>query len=157
ESVASVYGSPALTGKGAGRDLVLARLATSSVFHFAGHAIINADQPERSYLALASTGSGDPDDGILRAAEIERLHPSNLQLVVLSACSTLSPRPSHTGAIAGLAYSFLHAGVPSTVSTLWDVSDEDVADLLVDFHRRLVEGKGKSAAEALRWAQLEAM
>ena len=56
-----------------------------------------------------------------------------------------------------MAYSFLRAGVPATVSTLWDVSDEDVADLLVDFHRRLVEGKGKPAAEALQLAQLEAI
>jgi CHAT domain-containing protein len=54
-----------------------------------------------------------------------------------------------------LAYSFLRAGVPATVSTLWDVRDEDVANLLVDFHRRLVERK--PAAEALRSAQREAI
>ena len=144
-----------LTGGEARRDSVLALLATSSVFHFAGHAIINSDQPELSYLALASTGSGGADDGILRAREIGDLLPSNLQLVVLSACSTLNPRPSHTGAIAGLAYSFLRAGVPATISTLWDVSDEAVAELLVDFHHRLVDGK--PAAEALRSAQVAAM
>jgi CHAT domain-containing protein len=156
QGVANAYRSHRLlTGGEARRDSVLTLLATSSVFHFAGHAIINSDQPELSYLALASTGSGSADDGILRAREIGDLHPSNLQLVVLSACSTLNPRSSHTGAIAGLAYSFLQAGVPATISTLWDVSDEGVADLLVDFHHQLVDGK--PAAEALRSAQRAAM
>jgi CHAT domain-containing protein len=156
QGVANAYRAHRLlTGQEARRDSVLALLTTSSVFHFAGHAIINSDQPELSYLALASTGSGGADDGILRAREIGNLRPSNLQLVVLSACSTLNPRPSHTGAIAGLAYSFLRAGVPATVSTLWDVSDEAVVELLVDFHHRLVEGV--PAAEALRSAQRAAM
>jgi CHAT domain-containing protein/Flp pilus assembly protein TadD len=156
QQVADAYPSHHLLTRGAARrDSVLALLPTSSVFHFAGHAIINSDQPELSYLALASTGGGTVDDGILRAREIGTLLPSNLQLAVLSACSTLNPRPSHTGAIAGLAYSFLRAGVPATISTLWDVSDEAVASLLVDFHRRLVGGT--PAAEALRSAQLAAM
>lgn len=144
-----------LTDGQARRDSVVALLATSSVFHFAGHAIINSDQPELSYLALAGTGAGGGSDGMLRAREIGNLRPSNLQLVVLSACSTLNPRPSHTGAIAGLAYSFLRAGVPATISTLWDVSDEAVASLLVDFHRQVVGGK--PAAEALQSAQRAAI
>ena len=156
ERVAKQYPSHRLlTRENARRDSVVALLATSSVFHFAGHAIINSDQPELSYLAFAGTGAGSAGDGILRAREIGDLHPSNLQLVVLSACSTLDPRPSHTGAIAGLAYSFLRAGVPATISTLWDVSDEAVADLLVDFHHRLVEGR--PAAEALQLAQRAAI
>jgi CHAT domain-containing protein/Flp pilus assembly protein TadD len=152
QGVAKQYPSHRLlTAERARRDSVLALLATSSVFHFAGHAIINSEQPELSYLALASTGTGGADNGILRAREIGNLHPSNLQLVVLSACSTLNPRPSHTGAIAGLAYSFLQAGVPATISTLWDVSDKAVAELLIDFHHQLVTGI--PAAEALRSAQ----
>lgn len=158
QRIANQYPSHVLlTAERARRDSVLALLSTSSVFHFAGHAIINSDQPELSYLALASAGSGrgSGDNGILQAREIANLHPSNLQLVVLSACSTLNPRPSHTGAIAGLAYSFLRAGAPATISTLWDVGDEDVAELLVDFHHQLVEGK--PAAEALQSAQRAAL
>ena len=156
QRVASQYRSPQLLkGPQARRDSVIALLATSSVFHFAGHAIINSDQPELSYLALASTKTGGPDDGLLRAREIGNLHPSNLKLVVLSACSTLNPRPSHTGAIAGLAYSFLRAGVPATISTLWDVSDAAISELLVDFHHQLVGGR--PAAEALQSAQRAAI
>jgi len=124
-----------------------------SVFHFAGHAVANGDQPGLSYLALASQHADE--EGTLRAAEIGRLRLSNLQIVVLSACSTLNPRPSRMGAIAGLAYSFLRAGAPATVSTLWDVDDAVTTELLVSFHNRFAGGT--PAAEALRLAQQDAL
>jgi CHAT domain-containing protein len=57
--------------------------------------------------------------------------------------------------MAGLAYSFLRAGVPATISTLWDVADEATTDLLIGFHRHLASGE--SVPQALRVAQLEAM
>jgi CHAT domain-containing protein len=153
QRVAELYPkSRLLTGDQARRTSVVELLAASSVFHFAGHAITNGDQPELSYLALAT---GDGDDGTLRGKEIGGLRLSNLELVVLSACSTLNPRPSHIGAIAGLAYSFLRAGVPATISTLWDVSDDVTADVLVEFHRHFA--RGVSAAEALHLAQLRAL
>src|SRR6185436_6227741 len=110
----------------------------SSVVHFAGHAVFNSERPERSYLALAP--SGFDDRGVLEARDIGKLRLSGVRVVVLSACSTLNPRPTRTGAIAGLAYSFLRAGAPATISTLWDVSDEATTDLLVSFHRRLASG-----------------
>jgi CHAT domain-containing protein len=59
------------------------------------------------------------------------------------------------GAIAGLAYSFLRAGAPATVSTLWDVDDEVTTELLVSFHSRFAGGM--PAAEALRLAQQDAL
>jgi CHAT domain-containing protein len=139
-----------MTRTDARRDAVVERLATNTVFHFAGHAIANSVQPELSYLALAPADSGN--DGRLRGREIGDLRLSNMQLVVLSACRTLNPRASHVGAISGLAYSFLRAGVPATISTLWDVSDQATTDLLIDFHTRFASGV--SAAEALRRAQL---
>ncbi|HEX6042155.1 CHAT domain-containing protein [Longimicrobium sp.] len=137
----------------AGREPVLEQLSQYSVVHFAGHAVFNSARPELSYLALASdsTVSG----GRLPAWEIGELHLSNVQLVVLSACSTLSPRPSRAGAAAGLAYSFLRAGVPATVSTLWDVHDDVTTPLLTDFHRRFASGA--TAPEALRQAQIQSL
>jgi CHAT domain-containing protein len=142
-----------LTGAAASRAQVLRSLRSSSIVHFAGHAVFNEAQPELSFLALAP--DGDADDGTVRAWEIGELRLSNARVVVLSACSTLSPRVSRMGAVAGLAFSFLRAGAPATVSTLWDVSDQSTADLLVDFHRRLAVGL--STPEALRLAQLDAM
>ncbi|HET7460796.1 MAG TPA: CHAT domain-containing protein [Longimicrobium sp.] len=142
-----------LVGPQATRGALLRDLSRASVLHFAGHAVFNAEQPELSYLALAPGGPGGP--GILRAWEIGHLAATNLETVVLSACSTLSPRPSHAGAPAGLAYSFLRAGAPATVSTLWDVRDQTTTPVLVEFHRRVAAGT--PAAEALRQAQVAAL
>ncbi|HYH82944.1 MAG TPA: CHAT domain-containing protein [Longimicrobium sp.] len=142
-----------LMGARASRATLLRHLPGHTLLHFAGHAVFNAESPELSYLALAPDGAGGP--GILPAWEIAHLPASNLVTVVLSACSTLNPRPTHAGAPAGLAYSFLRAGAPSTVSTLWDVSDQATTGVLVEFHR-LVAG-GTPPAEALRRAQVAAL
>ena len=154
EQVARRYGRPQLlTGAEASRDRVLELLPKYGVFHFAGHAVANGDQPELSYLALGSQRSDE--NGTLRAGEIAKLRLSNLQIVVLSACSTLNPRRSRMGAIAGLAYSFLRAGAPATVSTLWDVDDAVTTELVVSFHNRFAGGM--PPAEALRLAQQDAL
>lgn len=143
-----------LVETGATRAAVLSQLATYSIFHFAGHAVFNGEQPGASYLALApNTETGD--DGRLTAAEIGALGLPDLRVVILSACSTLSPRPSRAGATTGLAYSFLRAGAPATISTLWDVVDGRTGPLLTEFHRRFAAGA--TAAEALRQAQLQAL
>jgi CHAT domain-containing protein len=141
-----------LVGAKVRRDSLLNLLPSSSVFHFSGHAIFNSEQPELSYLALTSE-NGDP--GILPAWEIAGMRLSKMNVVVLSACSTLGPRLSRSGVTAGLAYSFLRAGAPATVSTLWDVDDRETTDLLVDFHERFAAGA--SVAESLRQAQLDAL
>jgi CHAT domain-containing protein len=152
--VAALYpGATLLRGRDARRGSVLQLLPEHSVIHFAGHAVFNASRPELSYLALAPDAPGE--GGALRAWEIGGLRLSNVQVVVLSACSSLSPRASRTGAVAGLAYSFLRAGAPATVSTLWDVEDGATTELLVRLHRHLAAGT--PAAEALRLAQVEAL
>jgi CHAT domain-containing protein len=118
-----------------------------SAFHFAGHAVFIPDQPELSYLAMAG------ERGLMEAREIPNLRLSNLQVVVLSACSTLGQRATRSGPAAGLAYSFLRAGVPATVSSLWDVDDSDTNKLMVVFHRHL--SRGVPPDSALRMAQVE--
>jgi CHAT domain-containing protein len=154
EQIARLYDRPQLLMDAeASRDRVVELLPKYGVFHFAGHAVANGDQPELSYLALGSRRSNE--EGTLRAGEIAKLRLSKLQLVVLSACSTLNPRRSRMGAIAGLAYSFLRAGAPATVSTLWDVDDEVTTELLVSFHTRFAGGM--PAAQALRLAQQDAL
>lgn len=153
-AVAALHaGSALLSGANARRGAVLGLLGERSIFHFAGHAVFNARQPELSYLALAPDGDGE--SGVLRAQDIAALRLSKVDVVVLSACSSLTPRPSRTGAVAGLAYSFLRAGAPATVSTLWDVDDGSTSELLVAFHRHLAAGA--PASEALRAAQLQAL
>jgi CHAT domain-containing protein len=155
EHVAALYPDRTLLiDTAARRDTVISLLHTHRVFHFAGHAVFNEDRPELSYLALA-VSRGRVGHGALEAREISDLRLPNLELVVLSACQSLSSRPSRTGAVAGLASSFLQAGSPAIISSLWDVSDDVTGPLLSTFHR-LFAG-GTPAARALRDAQLEAL
>jgi CHAT domain-containing protein len=152
--VARLYPSARLLkGAAARRHRVTGLLPEYPLFHFAGHAVHNVEQPELSYLALAPDTAGGT--GVLYAWEIPELRLSNVRVAVLSACSTLGPRPSRAGPTTGLAYSFLRAGVPATVSTAWDVDDRETTELLVELHRRLAGGA--SVAEALRQAQLWAL
>jgi CHAT domain-containing protein len=144
--------STQLSGDEATQARVIEALATASSLHFAGHAVFDEDRPELSYLALASDSASE---GRLSAREIGSLRLSHLRLVVLSACSTLNPRSTRNGPVAGLAYSFLRAQAPALISTLWDVRDDASATLLVAFHRRLVQHERPS--EALRKTQLEAL
>ena len=150
KQVATVYGrSTLLLDSAATPDSVVSKLRHTSAFHFAGHAVFDLDRPDRSYLAMAPSASSN---GRLEAREIARLGLSNLQVVVLSACETLGSRSTHAGAFVGLADAFLRAGVPATVSSLWEVDDEASTPLLVEFHREVARGIEPGAA--LRSAQL---
>jgi CHAT domain-containing protein len=140
-----------LVGADARRDTLVSLLPKYSVLHFAGHAVFNQDDPAQSYLVL----SGDSGAQLLQASEIASMRLTNLKLVVLSSCSTMRSRESRSGVVAGLAYSFLQAGAPGAVSTLWDVDDAATSEMLVDFHRRY--RKGVPPAEALRRAQISAL
>jgi CHAT domain-containing protein len=154
DRVAAVYAKHhLLTGPNASRRRVLEWLQDASVFHFAGHAVDNAGQPELSYLALAAENPTDSDE--LRTGEIGRMRLTNLRVAVLSACTTLNPRATRIGPVEGLAYSFLRAGAQATIGTLWDVADDSGEELLVNLHRALIAGTQASAA--LRSAQLDAL
>ena len=153
QGVASLYpGATLLTGGAAAPADVMRQLKSASVFHFAGHAVFDEDRPEHSFLVLASTGDAT---GELTAREIATLRTSKLKLVVLSACSTLNPRPTRSGAVRGLAFTFLRAGASGIVSSLWEVRDDATAELLLNFHRHLATSA--SPAEALKEAQLAAL
>jgi CHAT domain-containing protein len=114
--------------------------------------VLDPMRPELSYLALAP---GDGTNGRLHAWEIGNLRLSNIRVIVLSACGTQNARSSRAGGVAGLAYSFLGAGAPSIVGTLWSVDDLATHSLVVALHRQLAAGV--SPARALRDAQLQAL
>jgi CHAT domain-containing protein len=114
----------------------------------AGEGVVQPAVP--GLLALAPTRG---DDGLLRAAEIATLR-LNAQLVVLSACNTGRGRMTGDG-VMGLARSFLVAGVPTVVASLWKVPDEATKILMVAFYQALP--KQRDRASALRQAMLETL
>jgi CHAT domain-containing protein/tetratricopeptide (TPR) repeat protein len=124
-------------------------VANAERLHIATHAYPNERQPELSSLILAEDRG---DDGLLQAYEIFRLKLS-ADLVVLSACETgLGEEVSGEG-LVGLARSFLYAGAPSLVVSLWSISDGATPDLMVSFYEGLDRTYDKG--EALRRAKLK--
>jgi CHAT domain-containing protein len=149
-TIAGHYGHSVLA---LGRDATPSRLRQwgpgADVIHFGGHAVVNVDAPEQSFLAMAPEAGSD---GRLRAGEIARLSLEHTRLVVLGACSTASGPHLFGEGVLSLARPFLLAGVPSVVATLWDVDDRSTAKLLDQFHRRL--GDGVDVRVALQRTQL---
>jgi CHAT domain-containing protein len=93
----------------------------------------------------------DAEDGILTADDVLGMDLSNTQLAVLSACET-GLSEVHVGeGVFGLRRAFALAGAQTLVMSLWKVPDEQTKELIVDFYKRLLSGKGR--AEALTGAQ----
>jgi CHAT domain-containing protein/tetratricopeptide (TPR) repeat protein len=124
-------------------------LSRSAVFHFSGHSRLT---PERMQLLL---GRGQ-DAAIAETLDVSTIDAEavqNLQLAVLSACST--ERGPDGGILdpASLSRYFLRAGVPHVVATKWNVDSEASAILMRIFYDGLASGK--PVASALAHAETE--
>ena len=140
----------ALTQAKATPQRVLSLLGSSDVVHFAVHAVEGIRNPARSRLVLSSDRSSPGD---LFAGDILRLGLSRTRLVMLAACGTHVGPVSASEGSQSLAYSFLAAGVPAVVGSLWPVDDTSTERFSIRFHRQLQ--RGADAISALRAAQLE--
>jgi CHAT domain-containing protein len=128
----------------------LSQAPAHSIIHFAGHAIVNAQAPYRSFLALAEHGS---DTGELDAQELlTQIKLDRTRLVILSSCRSAGGAPVGLEGVAPLVRPFIGTGVPAVIGSLWDVDDATTRDLMVSFHTRY--RKGDDAAAALQAAQL---
>ena len=149
--IAGMYpGSQLLLKSAATRKSFLEGVQRFSWIHFAGHSVINRDQPLFSMLVLAPAPDGG-DSGVLYGHEIYSLKLASTRLVVLSACDTGNESGSDEGSTS-IARAFLAAGVPAVVASLWATDDRASAELFARFHERL--RVGDDPAKALRFAQL---
>jgi len=136
------------------------------VVHFATHALIDYERPQRSGLVLSQvnvarggtpgrTGStldvvaaGSPargvagtTDGIVTGAEISGSWNLDANLVTLSACQTAVGRTVFGEGVVGLSYPLLQAGARSLLVSQWKVDDEATALLMTRFYDNWL-GKG---------------
>jgi CHAT domain-containing protein len=140
------------TGAAATRARFLAVAGSHRIVHFAGHSVVNLDKPLRSCLVFAPDPSaGDP--GPLYADDLLRQNLGSTGLVVLSACGTARGYSYDMEGTSAIARSFLAAGVPVVVASLWNVEDGAAARLFAEFYRVLPQEA--DAVSALRAAQLK--
>ncbi|MGL5877343.1 MAG: CHAT domain-containing protein [Xenococcaceae cyanobacterium] len=150
KDVAQLLQTQALTKERATKQAVLSKISGASIVHLATHGLFNERQGLQSFLALAQS---DRQDGLLTAEEVLNL-PLKANLAVLSACSTGRGQITGDGVI-GLSRSFMSAGVPSVIVSLWNIPDLPTASLMTKFYRNWQQSRDKS--QALRQAMLEVM
>jgi len=139
-----------LYGNAANEKSFKNNISDYAVIHLAMHGLLDAKNPIASSLAFTEDGNPE-EDNFLHAAEINNL-PLNAQLVVLSACETGYGKFERGEGIMSLARSFMHAGAPSLVVSLWQVNDYSTSIIMELFYEGLKNGLTKS--EALRQAKL---
>ncbi|NEO57154.1 MAG: CHAT domain-containing protein [Okeania sp. SIO3B5] len=149
KQIADFLETQAIIGKQATESLVKKQMENSRVIHIATHGLLTDIRELGIPGALALTPDKN-NDGFLTYYEILELN-LNAELVVLSACDT--GRGAITGdGVIGLSRSFLAAGAPSIIVSLWKVPDDATQLLMVDFYHQLNTTDNK--AKALRQAML---
>ncbi|MEH2162114.1 MAG: CHAT domain-containing tetratricopeptide repeat protein [Nostoc sp.] len=156
KAIAPILKTEAITGNKAKKSAILPLLAQAKIIHLATHGLLDDFKGlgVPGAIALAPSGNGEPNDGLLTANEILDLK-LNAELVVLSACDTGRGRITGDGVI-GLSRSLITAGVPSVIVSLWSVPDAPTAELMTEFYRNWLERK-LDKAQALRQAMLTTM
>ena len=140
-----------LLGEQATKKNVLEQMQAAPMLHFATHGLLDTIQGDMpGAIALAPSGT---DNGFLTSGEIFDLN-LKANLVVLSACDTGRGKITGDG-VLGLSRSFVAAGVPSVVVSLWAVNDASTSTFMNHFYRNLTANQNK--ASALRQAMLNTM
>jgi len=156
EEIASQFPSGTLlTSRQATLSAVQRELPHASVFHFAGHSVYT---PEKIGLLLANSGPEDASPGetaVLDATTLASLPLREMQLAVLSACSTAKDGDLSADGSGTVAEVFLRGGVPHVVASRWNVDSVTTAELMRDFYRILLQGNPpaialKVAADSVR-------
>jgi tetratricopeptide (TPR) repeat protein len=143
EAIGKLHSNATVLPPGVSVDEVRSALSGSSIAHIATHATFQVQNPMFSSLRLG--------DGDLNVYDIERLN-SPPAVVVLSACDSGYTESRAGEELAGLTSAFLTMGSRSVVASVGLVPDANAtSDLMVDFHRGLVDGL--DPARALSRAQ----
>lgn len=122
--------------------------SSPAVVHLATHGVFSSNR-EQTFILTGDNDSIGIDDFQNLLNPYNRVRNKSIELLVLSACETASGDERAALGIAGVAQ---RSGASSTIATLWSVSDDAAAKLMVKFYNNLIKGN-MSRTEALRSAQ----
>ncbi|HBK63286.1 MAG TPA: hypothetical protein DD000_07100 [Cyanobacteria bacterium UBA11166] len=157
KAIAPLLNTQPLIGNQATETTVVQKMPQARIIHFATHGLLDDIRGLGSAIALApdlsspsAPGGKDTANGLLTAEEILDLK-LNAELVILSACNTGRGKITGDG-VLGLSRSFISAGVPSIIVSLWSVPDAPTGSLMTEFYQNMSNNPDK--AQALRQAIL---
>jgi CHAT domain-containing protein len=130
----------------------------ADVAHFAAHYEVDPRSTLASKLLLApdATRSAHQQRSGLSAGDIYGMNLARTRLVILAGCKTGIEQQFGGEGPVGFARSFLVAGVPVVVASLWPVDSDATSQLMIAFHR-FRRGNHLPTTEALKLAQKEIM
>lgn len=120
------------------------------VIHLSTHGLADDQRPLFSVICLAKD---EQNDGEIRAYEVFSLN-LKANLVALGACESGLGKLSEAEGLVGLVRSFLYAGAPTVIASLWSVYDRPTMELFINFFKYWKQ-EGMSKVEALGRAQRE--
>jgi CHAT domain-containing protein/tetratricopeptide (TPR) repeat protein len=145
DAVASGFHSArVLKGGAATLSAVRGELPGAAIFHFAGHSLAT---PDRAGLMLDNANGQQGVPQLLDADRLRHIRLPNLQLALLSACSTASGSGGSSG-FDGVTDAFLRAGVPHVVASRWAVDSAETRGFVADFYHNALSGQ--SVPDAIR-------
>jgi CHAT domain-containing protein/tetratricopeptide (TPR) repeat protein len=106
-----------------------------SILHLASHGYADNHELQQAKLFFTQE-SEDSFSAVLHPHEIVQL-PLHADFVVLSACKTAIGYWQKGEGTMSLARDFMYAGVPSILTTLWQINDQSSNQLIQDFYQEL--------------------
>ncbi len=133
----SILGGQSYLKEAATRSNFKKDINQHKIIHLSTHTSIDDQNPMNSEIHFI--------DSSLTISEIYGL-PIQARLTVLSACETGVGELKRGEGIMSLARAFTYAGCPSIFTSLWSVSDEETAGLMINFYENLHQGKEQHRA-----------
>ena len=115
------------------------------ILHLAMHGAVDLNDPNYNHLKFSNMDVSSDEDNMLYQYEIANMN-LDAQLVVLSACETGVGKYAQGEGVYSLGRSFMYAGTPSVVMSLWKVSDASTSQIMPYFYENLSNNESKVAA-----------
>ena len=132
-------------------------ITAQGIVHLATHGELNKKEPLHSRILFAASDGADREDGNLTVAEVFNLDLRS-SLVALSACQTAQVAGEEGkftpgDDLVGLSRSFMYAGTPSVIASLWYVDDAATLAWMRYFYATWLQA-GRSKMQSARQAAL---
>src|SRR5262249_12220775 len=143
----------ALTGRAATEAAFKSKAPQARVFHLAAQNTLDVQEVWQSRIVLASAARDPQGEEGFRHTYEDWSRDLDAELRVLSTCEKGLGHLKRGEGLMGMGRTFLYAGAPSLVASLWPVADDATAELMDRFYGHLARGADKR--QALQQAQRE--